>query len=168
MTFNFEDGFESIDEALQEVKATIFKIPQDPLDLIQPDWTTQLSEALECYNVTTEEEDKDPRKINIPETEGHYEVEGLQLENLDITKLLKTRQVNIDMEEEPKFAKIRDYWDDATVDKVTKLLHKYQDLFPMKFSDMKGIIGDLGVTKITLKLDIKPMKKRHYRIHLSG
>ena len=34
MTFSFEDGFDSIDEALQEVKATIFRIPQDPLDLI--------------------------------------------------------------------------------------------------------------------------------------
>lgn len=34
MTFNFEDGFDSIDEALQEVKATIFRIPRDPLDLI--------------------------------------------------------------------------------------------------------------------------------------
>jgi len=41
MMFSFEDGFESIDEALQEVKTTIFRIPQDPLDLVQVDWTTQ-------------------------------------------------------------------------------------------------------------------------------
>lgn len=27
MTFSFEDGFKSIDEALQEVKAAIFRIP---------------------------------------------------------------------------------------------------------------------------------------------
>jgi len=27
MTLNFEDGFECIDEALQEIKATIFRIP---------------------------------------------------------------------------------------------------------------------------------------------
>ena len=40
MTFSFEEGFDCIDEALQEVKAMIFRIPQDPLDLIQPDWTT--------------------------------------------------------------------------------------------------------------------------------
>ena len=40
MTFNFEDGFDSIDEALQEVKATIFRIPQDPLDPMQPEWAT--------------------------------------------------------------------------------------------------------------------------------
>jgi len=35
VTFTFEDGFECIDEALQEVKITIFRIPQDPLDLLQ-------------------------------------------------------------------------------------------------------------------------------------
>lgn len=39
--------------------------------------------------------------------------------------LLKTRQVNIGTRAEPKFAKIGDYWDDATVDKVTELLCKY-------------------------------------------
>lgn len=76
MTFSFEDGFDSIDEALQEVKETIFRIPQDPLELIKLEWATQLSDALECYNVTAEEEDKDPQKINILETEGHCEVQG--------------------------------------------------------------------------------------------
>jgi len=34
MTFSFEDGFDSIDEVLQEVKATIIRISQDPLDMI--------------------------------------------------------------------------------------------------------------------------------------
>jgi len=68
MTFSFEDGFDSIDEALQEVKAVIFRVPQDPLDLIQPEWATQLNQALECYNVTVEDEDEDLWKINIPET----------------------------------------------------------------------------------------------------
>jgi len=37
MTFSFEDGFECIDEALQEVKAVSFTILMDPLDLIQLD-----------------------------------------------------------------------------------------------------------------------------------
>jgi len=90
MTFSFEDGFECIDEVLQEVKETIFRIQQDPLDLIQLDWTTQLRHALECYNVTVEEEEEDPRNINIIGTEGHCEVEGLQIENPDITASLKT------------------------------------------------------------------------------
>jgi len=76
MTFIFEDGFECIDEALQEVKASIFRIPHDPLDLIESDWTTQLRHALECYNVTAEEEEEDLRNINIPETEGHPNSKG--------------------------------------------------------------------------------------------
>jgi len=33
MTFSFEDGFDDIEEVVQEVKATIFRIPQNPLDL---------------------------------------------------------------------------------------------------------------------------------------
>jgi len=45
MTFSFKDGFECIDEVLQEVKATIFRMAHDPLDLIQLDWTTQLRSA---------------------------------------------------------------------------------------------------------------------------
>lgn len=65
--------------------------------------------------------------------------------------MLKTKQVNIETEADPNFAKIEDYWDDAIVDKVFELLHEYQDLFSTKFSDLKGIIGDLGVMKITLR-----------------
>ncbi len=51
------------------------------------------------------------------------------------------------------------------MDKVTKLLHEYQDLFPTKFLDLKGIIGDLEVMKITLKPDAKLVKKRPYHFN---
>lgn len=51
------------------------------------------------------------------------------------------------------------------MDKVTELLLEYQYLFSTKFTDMKGIIGDLGVMKITLKLDAKPVKQRPYRLN---
>jgi len=44
--------------------------------LIHPNWSTHLNNALECYNETIEEDDEDPRNINILEAEGHYEVEG--------------------------------------------------------------------------------------------
>lgn len=135
------------------------------MEWIQPDWSTQLRHALECYNVTAEEEDEDPRNINIPEAEGHREVEGPQIDNPNITAPLKTKQVSIGIEAEPKFAKIGDYWDDGTMDKVAELLCEYQDLFPTKFSDLKGIVGDLGLMKITLKLDAKPIKQRSYRLN---
>ena len=51
------------------------------------------------------------------------------------------------------------------VSKVTQLLHEYQDLFPTKFSEMKGILGDTGVMKIPLKPAAKPMKQRPYRLN---
>ena len=51
------------------------------------------------------------------------------------------------------------------MDKVVKLLHEYQDLFHTKFSDLKGIIGDLGFMKITLKLEANPVKQRPYRLN---
>jgi len=60
MTVSFEDGWDSIDEVLQEVKVAIFRIPQELVELIHPERATQLSCMLECYNVTVEEEDEDP------------------------------------------------------------------------------------------------------------
>lgn len=71
---------------------------------------------------------------------------------------MKTKQVNIGTEAEPKLLKIGDYWDDTMVDKVAKLLCEYQDLFSIKFTDLKGIIIDLWAMKITLNLDAKPVK----------
>ena len=65
----------------------------------------------------------------------------------------------------PKYATIGDYWDEEMVCKVTELLHEYQDLFPTKFSEMKGILGDIGVMKIPLKKDVKPVKQRPYRLN---
>lgn len=52
------------------------------------------------------------------------------------------------------------------VDKAVELLHEYQDLFPTKITVLKGILGDLGMMKITLKPDAKPIKKHPYRLNL--
>jgi len=70
---------------LQEIKEFIFTTPKEPIEWAQPDWSTQLHHMLECYNVTVEEEEEDLRTINIPEIEGRREVEGPQIENLDIS-----------------------------------------------------------------------------------
>eukprot|EP00253_Pinus_taeda_P025447 PITA_25447 len=48
------------------------------------------------------------------------------------------------------------------MDKVVELLCEYQDVFPTKFSNLKGIVGDLGVMKITLKMVAMPVKQRPY------
>lgn len=51
------------------------------------------------------------------------------------------------------------------IGKVDELLHEYPDLFPMKFSYLKGIIEYLGVMKITLKLNVELVKKQPYQIN---
>ena len=64
------------------------------MEWTQLDWSTQLCHALECYNVTVEEEGEDLKNINIPEAEGHHEVGGLQVENPDISAPLKEKNTS--------------------------------------------------------------------------
>ena len=56
-------------------------------------------------------------------------MEGLGVELPFIGQSIKINKVNIETEETPKIANIRDYWDAATTDKIIELLHKYEDLF---------------------------------------
>lgn len=46
-----------------------------------------------------------------------------------------------------------------------ELLHDYQDLFLTNFSNIKGTVGDLGVMKINMELDVKLVKQRPYRLN---
>jgi hypothetical protein len=62
-------------------------------------------------------------------------------------------------------ANVGDYWDNSIIDKITELLHEYQDLFPTKFTNMKGIKGPMREMKIPLKLDAITVKKRPYRLN---
>ena len=48
---------------------------------------------------------------------------------------------------------------------ITDLLHASRDLFPTKFSEMKGILGDLGEMKIPLNPDANPVKQWSYRLN---
>eukprot|EP00253_Pinus_taeda_P005731 PITA_05731 len=59
-----------------------------------------------------------------------------------------------------------DYWDDATMNKVIELLPKYQDLFPTKITKLKGILGDLGMMKVNLKITLNPKYKEKVREEL--
>ena len=124
LTSNFEDDFPYIDLSLQTVKKRIFE-NVTPLTWQQLDRATQIENALDCYNLTADEEE-DPRNIDIIESKGYREVTGPELEIPDIMKPLKTKKVNIGSEKEPKFATIRDYWDEEIVNKITELLHEYQ------------------------------------------
>jgi hypothetical protein len=78
---------------------------------------------------------------------------------------LKIKKVNIGTVENPKIASIGDYWDNQTVERITELLHEYNDLFPTTFSEMKGLAGELGEMKIPLKPDARPIRQRPYRLN---
>ena len=69
------------------------------------------------------------------------------------------------MEENPNFVNVGDYWDEETMENITNLLHEFQDLFPTKFSEMKGILGYLRELKISLKPEVKLVKQRLYRLN---
>ena len=62
-------------------------------------------------------------------------------------------------------ASIGDYWDDETVGHITNLFQENQDLFLTNFTEMKGILGDLGVMKIPLREGAKPVKQCPYRLN---
>ena len=94
----------------------------------------QMENAVECYNFAADEEEEDPRNVNIPESEGSRDVQGPELELLEITEKVKIKKINIGIEEDPKVASIEDYWDDETVGHIVDILQEYQDLFPTKFT----------------------------------
>ena len=125
-------------------------------------WDAQMQDIVNCRNFLIEDNEDDPRNFNIPKSEGECVVAGPSLGMVDVTKPIKLKEVNIGIEEQPKLAKIGDYWDDDTLGKIMELLTKYQDLLHTNFSELKGIVGDLGVMKITLKPYAHPVKQQPY------
>ena len=163
LTFEFESKYPKIDDALGMIKTKVFEDGPLPLDN-QPDWVVQLENVLECYNFAANEEEE-PRNMNKLESEGSHEVQGPKLEIPKIAEKVKTKKINIGIEEEPQLASIGDYWDDETVGHIIDLLLEYQDLFPTKFTKMKGILGDLGIMRIRLKEGVNPVRQSPYRLN---
>jgi hypothetical protein len=56
-------------------------------------------------------------------------------------------------------ASIGDYLDEKIVEIITKLVHEYNDLFPTKFIEMKGIARELGEMKIPLRAEARPIRQ---------
>ena len=163
LTFEFDSEYPEIDDDLEVIRMKIFEDGPFPL-YNKPECVVQLENALECYNLAADE-DEEPHNVNILESERSCEVQGPKLEIHEIAKKVKIKKINIGIEAKPKFASIRDYWDDETVGHITDLLQEYQDLFPTKFIEMKGILGDLGVMRIPLKEGAKPIKQCPYRLN---
>jgi hypothetical protein len=103
--------------------------------------------------------------VNISETEGQRDIKGLGIELPFVGQLIKIKKVNIGTKKGPKLANVGDYWDYATISKITELLHEYHDFFPTKFTYMKGIKGPMGEMNIPLKEDARPVKKTPYRLN---
>ena len=82
-----------------------------------------------------------------------------------VIEKVKTKKLNIGIDANAKMASVGDYWDDVIVGQIAGLLQEYQDLFPTRFIEMKGILGDLGVMKIPLKEGAKPIKQCPYRLN---
>jgi hypothetical protein len=133
----------------------------------EDEWTAPLQKLWGFYNINVDDDD-DPKKIHIIETKGQRDVEGPGAELPFIGQPIKIKKVNIGIEETPKLANVGDYWDAATIDKITELLHEYQDLFPTKFNDMKGIKGPMGEMRIPLRPCVKPSKQIPYRLNLKN
>jgi hypothetical protein len=135
-----------------------------PFSQEEYEWIAPLQKLQGCYNINDDEDD-DPRDVNIAETEGQRDIEGLGIELPFIGQPIKIKKVNIGTKQAPKLENVGDYWDDATIDKIIELLHEYQDLLPAKFTDMKGIKGPMGEMKIPLKPNARPIKKRPYKVN---
>jgi hypothetical protein len=92
-------------------------------------------------------------------------VEGPPLESEVIVVPFNVKNVSIGTVENPKMASIGDYWGEQIVERITKLLHEYSDLFLMNFMEMKGIVGEPGEINIPLKLEARPIRQRPYRLN---
>jgi hypothetical protein len=96
--------------------------------------------------------------IKIPEVKGEREVDSPKIDSKDYVAPLKIKKVNIGNAENPKKESIGDYWDNHTIERITELLHEYNDLFPVTFSEMKGLSREIGEMKIPLKLETRPIR----------
>jgi hypothetical protein len=164
-TFLFEIQYPTVDQDLQIVRQKVFEeAPNLPFEKEEDEWTTPLQIFQGFYNINVDEDD-DPRNVKILETEGQRNIEGPGIELSFIGQPIKINKVNIGTKKTLKSENVGDYWDDATISKITELLHEYQDLFPTKFTNMKGIKGPMGEMKIPMKLDARPIKKRPYRLN---
>jgi len=53
---------------------------------------------------------------------------GIRRSQARFKRFLKIKKVNIETAENPKMASIEDYWDNQTLERITELLHEYNEL----------------------------------------
>ena len=77
---------------------------------------------------------------------------------------VKTKEVDISNDDRPKLAKIGDYWNAQQTTEIVKLLREFQDIFSRDYKDLKGLVQEMGEMKIDTKPDVRPIKKRPYKL----
>jgi hypothetical protein len=77
-----------------------------------------LQQLHDFYNINVDEDDES-RDVNIVETEVHRDIEGPGTELSFVGQPIKIKKVNIGIELTPKLENVGDYWDDATISKIT-------------------------------------------------
>ena len=108
---------------------------------------------------TTDKEDTD-RMIaaDFPTTfsqfkEGSRPInEAKALKRLDAK--VKTREFNISSDDQPKMAKIGYYWSDDQTTEIVNLLKEFWDVFARDYTDLKGLVHEMGEMKIDTKPDV--------------
>jgi hypothetical protein len=88
-------------------------------------------------------------------------VEGPNIYSENYVAPLKINKVNIGTVENPNMASIGDYWDNQIVERIIELLSEYNDLFLMKFLEIKS----LGEMNIPLKPEARPIRQIPYRLN---
>jgi hypothetical protein len=95
----------------------------------------RIKELLSFYHVEQEAPDEDDlHNIQITKIEGEREVEGTSLDSGVFSAPIKFNIFNIGTTKNPKMESIEDYCVEQTVERITKLLHEYNDLFPTTFT----------------------------------
>ena len=77
---------------------------------------------------------------------------------------MKTKEVDILNDDRPKIAKIGDYWNEHQTTAIINLLREFQDVFARDYKDLKGLVQEMGEMKIDTKPDVRPVKKRPYKL----
>ena len=61
-------------------------------------------------------------------------------------------------------AKIGDYWSEEQTTEIVNLLKEFQDVFSIDYKYLKGLVHEMGEMNIDTKPDVRPMKKRPYKL----
>ena len=77
---------------------------------------------------------------------------------------IKTKEVDISIDNHTKFSKIGDYWKKEKTIEIMNLLKEYQDVFARYYKYLKGILQGMGEMKLYVLPYAKIVKKRPYKL----